>query len=381
MVELRGITWDHPRGLEPLVAASHAYSSRFSDVSVQWSARPLQAFADAPIHVLARDHDLVVIDHPHVGRVAHDRSLVSMDGRGRDVILEDLAHSSIGGSHNSYIFENRQWALAIDAAAQVSAFRADLLEEPPKTWNDVLALARGGQVVWPLKPVDALMSFYTLTAILGTPCTHGSEWIIDDQSSADVLMFMRELSDAVPVAMHRANPIDVLELLSSSAEYLYCPLLFGYSNYARRNFRPKTITFTDLPEGADGCRGSVLGGTGIAVSATSANIDAAVHYAFWLASDECQSAVYGLAGGQPAHEAAWDSDALNDATGRFFRNTRRTLDGAWLRPRHAGYLEFQTLGGNLISQYLRAGGRDGSSSRRLAAELERTYAEALDDAQ
>ena len=38
---------------------------------------------------------------------------------------------------------------------------------------------------------------------------------------------------------------------------------------------------------------------------------------------------------------------------RFFRNTRNTLETAWLRPRYDGYMRFQDHAGDIIHQCLR----------------------------
>ena len=53
-------------------------------------------------------------------------------------------------------------------------------------------------------------------------------------------------------------------------------------------------------------------------------------------------------GGQPAHAAAWEDDACNALTGAFFRNTRQTLNTAWLRPRYEGYMTLQDRAGDIV---------------------------------
>ena len=49
--------------------------------------------------------------------------------------LVDLNNASVGLSHQSYNFNDNQYALAIDAAAPVSAFRKDLIKN--KKYNHV----------------------------------------------------------------------------------------------------------------------------------------------------------------------------------------------------------------------------------------------------
>ena len=78
--------------------------------------------------------------------------------------------ASVGPSFRSYTYAGRQWALPIDAAAQVQAWRPDLMARPAKTWDEVMALAGEGKVQLPLRNPHSLMVFYTLAANLGTPC-------------------------------------------------------------------------------------------------------------------------------------------------------------------------------------------------------------------
>ncbi|MER6941057.1 sugar ABC transporter substrate-binding protein, partial [Nocardioides sp. NPDC000441] len=58
----RGLTWDHPRGRDALVAAAEA-----SDLDLTWDVHPLSGFESTPIEEIAADYDLVVLDHPHLG--------------------------------------------------------------------------------------------------------------------------------------------------------------------------------------------------------------------------------------------------------------------------------------------------------------------------
>jgi multiple sugar transport system substrate-binding protein len=96
-------------------------------------------------------------------------------------------------------------------------------------------------------------------------------------------------------------------------------------------------------------RGSALGGTGIAVSAFSGHRDEAKAYAAYVASAEVQRGLYPQSGGQPGHVAGWEDDAVNAATGGFYRDTRATLEASYVRPRHRGYMRFQDTAAKRIN--------------------------------
>ena len=68
---------------------------------------------------------------------------------------------------------------------------------------------------------------------------------------------------------------------------------------------------------------------------------------------------------QPGHDAGWVDEAVNAATGNFYRNTRATLEGAWVRPRHDGYMDFQQKASDRINASLRR----NEESRKVVADL------------
>ena len=335
-VVLRGMTWDHPRGVDGLRAADPLLQRRHG-VTVDWTARSLLDFGDQHVAAFARDFDIMVIDHPHVPDAVESGVLLPLDGIEG---LDELELESVGASHESYSYRGSQWALGVDAAAQVSAFRPDRVDGAPLFWSDVLDLAKTGTVLWPYKPVDAFSTFATLLAQRGAPLASPDRFL-DRTVAAEVLEFMMELAAAVPAWCADANPIDVAEALANGEDYLVGVALFGYTNYSRAGFRPNLLAYEDVPSFDGRASGSTLGGAGIAVSATTAHPRLAVAAAMTLAGAEVQSGPYASAGGQPGNLRAWKSEAANAATHGFYRNTLRTLERAWVRPRVLGWPDLQ----------------------------------------
>lgn len=376
MIRLRGMTWSHPRGYDPMVACSQAWKEQ-TGVEIEWAKRSLQDFESFPVEELARQYDLIVIDHPHVGEITAQACLTPLDIGGREAEREALAAGSIGGSYASYTWEGRQWAFPIDAAAQVQAWRPDLISAAPLTWDSVLDLARQGRVMIPLRPPHSLMSFYTLAANLGTPCaTQGPGDLIAAQDGEKVYALLAELARLCVADCFDMDPIAVSEALSGPESKVACaPLIYGYVNYGIAGFRDRQIAFSDIPAaGRHGPAGSALGGTGIAVSAFCKEPGAAIDFAYWVASGEVQRGPFAKAGGQPGHAAGWEDDAVNAATNAFYLNTRATLDRAWIRPRHQGYMAFQEE----ASQRLNAGLRRGEDGASVVADINRQFAESFD---
>ena len=375
-VALTGMTWNHPRGYDPLVAAADMWRGR-TGVSITWQKRSLQDFESYPVDELAARYDLIVIDHPHVGQVARESCLIPVDLGDHADEAAALAEASVGASYPSYHWNGRQWALPIDAATQVQAWRSDLLAAPATTWDEVMALAKAGRVLCPLRPPHALMAFYTLCGNLGHACaTGGTADHVEPATGTAALALLRDLAANIDPACIDMDPIAVFERMAQADSAVACaPLIYGYVSYARPGFRDRRLAFTDIATtpGVTGPVGSALGGTGIAISAHTAHAREAIDFAYWVASGECQKGPYATAGGQPGHAAAWEDPAVNAAAGDFYRNTRKTLEGAWVRPRYDGYMAFQEAASERIDQALRAG-EDG---QRLVADLNRLFRESL----
>lgn len=371
LARLRGMTWSHSRGFDPMVATSEAYAAAHPGIAIDWEKRSLQAFADLPIDAMAASYDLMVIDHPHVGEVARNGLLLPLDGLGRDDLLATLAAQSAGASHASYAFQGRQWALAIDAATPVACYRPDRIATVPTRWEEVLDLARRGLVGFALVPINALMTFFGMAVNLGHAVGRDGV-LVDRDAAAEVLEALREIVALMSPRCLTLDPIGIYEWMGRQVDApAYSPFGYGYTNYSRDGYCRFPLVFADAPGfGDNGPRGTVLGGTGIAVSASSPHRDIAIDYAFWIAGAECQKGLFFESGGQPANAVAWDDDACNGAARNFFRNTRRTIESAWLRPRYDGYMRFQDEGGDIVHACLSGEATVGETVERLQRAYE-----------
>lgn len=373
ITELRGMTWDHPRGLDSLVASNELLKNALG-LSITWDARSLLAFGDQHISEFYKDYDVMVIDHPHVPDAVHAGAVVEFERTASNTQLDELSRTSVGQSHNSYLYQGKHWALAIDTAAQVSAFRADKSASAPVFWSDVFELAREKKVLWPHKPVDAFSTFATLMAQKGAPLCSGGEYL-NQEMALEVITFMCELAALVPEFCGTSNPIDIAEVLSTSDDYVHGICMYGYSNYSHSGFRKYRLTYDDLPSFDGHATGSQLGGAGIAVSSASAHIELAAQAAILLALPHIQATTYGLSGGQPGNLVAWKNEALNKATDNFFRNTLRTLEGAWVRPRILGWPDVQFESSQIIYKALVSRTVNHSTISAIASTYEKNVKE------
>ena len=378
MITLRGITWNHTRGYVPLVAASQRFAE-LHGIQIEWRVRTLQEFADFPIQRLAETYDLLIIDHPFVGFAAARHAegapvLLPLDGLLAEEFLADQARNSVGVSHASYNYGGHQWAAAIDAATPVASWRADLLAEPPQTWEQLLDLANRGAVGVPAIPVDCFMNFLMLCVALGEEPAKSGRQLVSEQIGVAALERLRDLVGRCSTLCLERNPIATYEALSRG-EILYCPFAYGYSNYARRGYAAERLLFGGLVSLQGRRLRSTLGGTGLAISARCEHLDAAVAFTEYVTGPLCQSTLYTHSGGQPGHRAAWLDAQANALCGNFFADTLQTLDEAYLRPRYDGYLHLQDEAGPVVHRYLVEGG----DARACLAELDAIYKGSLPD--
>jgi multiple sugar transport system substrate-binding protein len=359
---LKGLTWDHPRGYAPLIGGASEYETQNSGVKIQWDRRTLREFGEAPIEQYVSRYDLIIVDHPFVGFAAAHDVLIDLSPFVSQFDRDRFAQSSVGPSWTSYWYREGLWAFPIDAATQVACYRPDLLSkfssEAPSTVDSVLRLGKdvqgsGKHIVIPACPTDAISLFFTLTANLGHPISEDAEMFVHPQVGREVLSLLHELIAVAHPHSVDWNPIQVYDFMVASSEAVYCPFGFGYSNYSRRGV-PVKLKFTDAPAaGKRGCAGTMLGGTGVAISSASAHPDEALAYAKWLVSKEHQLGTYFREGGQPASLAAWTDPEVNAASDDFFSGTLQTLQSAYVRPRFDGFVRFFESAGLEINHCLR----------------------------
>lgn len=329
---LNGITWDHPRGYAPLEALRPEIKQRFG-IDIIWTRRSLREFGDTPVTELARQFDLLIIDHPHCGQAARDGALLALDSLLRKTEREEISRNAIGPSLPSYQLDGYLWALPIDAAMQSACWRNETPIDFPQTWEDLLKSKISFAI--PLCPTDVFCCFLTLCAQHQNPADSNGNFLCHPQL-IKILDLLRRIHTRAHPQSIRWNPIQLYEHMLTHTDVDYCPLAFCYHTYADR------LRFGPIP----GCRHALLGGAGIAISSRCPEPERVAQTAAWLCSGSCQAGPYLQFGGQPAHGDAWKLQQP------FFQNLRGTLEQAYLRPRSEGWNRFQEKAGEILHLFL-----------------------------
>ena len=378
-ITLKGLAWDHRRCWGPLDASIGAYTAARPGLSIVWDRRSLYEFGEGRLEDTVRKYDLITFDHPFVGEVARDGLMLPFDDHLSEADKRMFEADSVGKSWQSYQAGGKQWALPIDAAAQVASYRPDLLNKyadaPPTSHEAVVQLGRRLRAdgLWlglPLVPTDAMCLILTGAALASHPIGTDPGVCIEDRVLAGVVDRLRELAALAHPQSWSWNPIRCYEHMIAHNDVVYVPFAFGYVNYASRNDGPH-LRFADIP--ASPPKGALLGGAGIGVSAQSKHPDEAIAYAKHLCSPEFQRTEYVSAGGQPGMLSAWTDAAANQATRNFFADTLATMRGSYLRQTHPGFITFFRESAAKAAAAIKG----ELSPADLAAWLNRKHAETL----
>lgn len=371
--KLRGMTWGHRRAIDPLLATKALFEQQHPEIEIEWASRPLHGFEFTPVPDLAREYDLIVLDHPFCGEIAATRCLLPVD----DVIAASGGDRYVGPSLGTYTYAGACWAVPIDAACQVAVSRPDLLHAldamPPIDWRELLALGqkasgKGLKLAIGLRGVHSLMTFFTLCANLGRPCaTDPDQPLVDRDTARAALDHIRALLAYCPGESLDWNSIELHDVMVARDDLVTCPAVYCYATYAENDQR-KPLRFHDMP-GPNGLKGSTIGGTGLGLSALRGAGEAALAYARFAASPFVQR-LFAEHHGQPARRETWTDPAIDARFGGCYSATLATAEACWTRPRFPGYLGFQAKAGDLIEQHLRGAMDEAQLLDRLQIAFE-----------
>ena len=233
-------------------------------------------------------------------------------------------------------------------------------------WPDIVRLGERHPVALSLAGPHATLHFLAICAALGEE--PGGDDFVGTAPGLEALDMLRKLHARAPKTLLGLNPIGLLDTLARTDLVALIPLVFGYVNYAVPRVGAPRVVFGDAPRAAPGGRrGSVLGGTGIAVTKRARPSPALLDHLAWLLSPEAQSGFIPDHEGQPSARAAWRDERVNARSGQFYRRTEATVEDALLRPRHDGYIAFQTEAGAAICRMLETDADPSTTLARLRA--------------
>jgi multiple sugar transport system substrate-binding protein len=351
VIRLRGITWEHRRGFDPLVATAKSYHQLRPDVVVEWER---MSFHDC--YHTSRNHcyngitdvDFVAFDYPNTGDYAANGWVLPLDELMTPAQKADLEADADPRSLESYHFDGHLWGLPIDAACHILVYRPDLLGVDgtalPRDWDSLLQLAREIH-----KPPERYAfsngggsggaAFLMLEGILGAlgcePFTE-PESRIDRPAGLRALEILRQVNElSMPGEIHPSA--SGYELLSGDDRVAMALGPFAYINYYGAD-NPRVLGAADMPTVPEtGRTSSNLGGVGLGIHSWSKHPEEAWEYAWYVMNQEVQQGVYIENEGQPGRLSALRGEFSESQRGGFGRFLVDALDDGYLRPTRPGY--------------------------------------------
>ena len=361
-MELTGLTWLNPRGVDPLVATAAAWHGQHPSVRIRWEAFPWIDFEHRLLDSLFGDgsaYDLVMIDHPWVGSLAARGGLRAWDELGDPLTLRTLQEQVVAPSYQSYLWDQRLWALPVDAACHSGLIRRDLLDptDVPGDWAQLADWARDRRgrtcpfpLVLSLSSVLGHCLFLALMQALDRPpYIDPRQPRCDSDAATRVLETVVGLLPFVPPGSTSWGPWDIYERMTREDVTAYCPQIFGYVNYFDARAR-RRLRLIPCPRVEGHPPSPILGGVGLAVTARSPHPEAAAAYARFTMSLGAQRDLFPRHHGQPSRAEVWEDPALNHAVDHFYRDLRPQMAQAFIRPRYPGFHEIELRNARVLQE-------------------------------
>lgn len=346
---IKGIAWDHPRGLNPQLEAARMFKEKFHDIDVQWTTRSLEDLADLPISSLIDKYDLIMVDHPYMGEAHTTNLFIPLNKYLSDDDIAIRRKESVGQSFDSYYYGGNLYAMDCDSASQVSAFLMEKvkIDQIPKDWDELLSFAKNNVIGVPLGHMDMWCTMLTLVAQLSNKNVFNDNGINTECAEEAIRLIYQLLEISHPISIN-SNPIRLLDEMAANQEIVYSPFIFSYSNYSRKSCA-HPIKFVDIFSLSDEPT-ALLGGVGTGISSQTSFVKECVEYIKFVSNPDFQAKEYYTSGGQPGYMTAWDNQWINDDSFNFFRDTYKTIKNAYKRPQYPGWNRFQDQGSHYIHE-------------------------------
>lgn len=361
MIYLRGITWSHQRGFDPLVATARAYHQLHPDVVIEWEQlgfeelyhRPRRDFSSG-----AGEIDLLMYDHPWTGEYAVNNWLYALDEFLTPEQRADLEEDADPASLACYVYGGKLWALPVDAACLILVYRPDLLEADDSAeladWDSVLRLAR--RIHRPPERYAFGDQYNSFVWLLGIAAALGDRPYsepgrgMDREAGRRALELMRQVHDmSIPQAELRGRRVYEF-MLEDDRVAMAHP--FAYITYYGIE-APRKLGAADIPAMSETRqRTSFLGGMGLGISRLTRHPQIAWDYAWFVMSRQVQKGTYVENNGQPGRVSALTSGYAVDRRDGFGPILARALDGCYIRPTWPGWFWGERAGQPILGRYL-----------------------------
>jgi multiple sugar transport system substrate-binding protein len=228
--------------------------------------------------------------------------------------------------------------------------------------------AAGLWIATPVASPHAFATVASLMANLGHPIQTDPEkpFAFDRDAMAAALDALDAVLAYSPPETLDWNAIGLSEAMIARDDIAFTPSVYGYATYAEADMRAPLRFSNFCGLASPFAAGSMLGGTGLAVSAATRRKEAAIAFTRFCLSAPAQEHIIPEHHGQPALVSAWESARNDERFGKFFSGVRESIETAWVRPRRRRYIRFQAEAGQLVEGYCRRSRNKRSTIEAIA---------------
>lgn len=220
-------------------------------------------------------------------------------------------------------------------AWQALIYNHTVLEKPPASWEELLAVARSHPGQIGIK--GALYEGLTCDILPFVWAAGGSGDVLDDAGALAAFRFFAELGPYLDAQSETFKEATVAEAMARGELVLHLNWPFVMSLYASQGLAPETIRAAPLPAGPQG-RATVLGGGYIAIARSAPHRTDAVRLARYLISQPVQERF--------ARELGWFSarrDVAVNRSGELLDGFAAMRDRVRARPERVDYQRLSRL--------------------------------------
>ncbi|HEX5983476.1 MAG TPA: extracellular solute-binding protein [Solirubrobacterales bacterium] len=287
--------------------------------------------------------DIVGMDVIWTGEFANAGWVEKWSGRPKQQVTEQVFPSVL----ETASYEGDLYAAPFNTNTQLLWYRKDLVDEPPKTWNEMIEVAEGleeaGSIQVQANRYEGFMVWANaLIESAGTQILAGPESVkLEQGPTEEALQVMGRLANgkAAPASLSTSDEDSARLAFEAGESAFMTNYTFAYASaQAEAPKIGKVMGAARFPRvNPDVPSKPPLGGFNLAVSAFSDNKDVAFEAATCLAGEESQKTAVELDGLPPSRSDLYDSKTVTEAYPGFAQLIKESIEDSGPRPATAAY--------------------------------------------
>ncbi len=304
--------------------------------------------------------------------------------------VEAMADTFLDGPLSTCYYDGSAYAFPGYTDVGLLYYRSDIIEEPPTTWEELIAMCEEYQ------GTNGIEYGYLFQAFQGEPVScnmlefikqngghdldESGVFSMNNEYTIEALEFVEGLiSDGIsPQSVLNAKPDDSRAIFEEGQALFMRNWTYAYANAQSDTSKVAgNVGVTSLPVGPNGESGSgTLGGWNYVINTYSENKEAALLFCQFMSSYEAQKIQAMTRSTLPVVEALYDDADVQEVL-PYIADAKQAVDEAQPRPQVRDYATISTI----FQEYFHAALTGSMSNEEAMAEMDDALNEALESMQ